>query len=147
MTGGTGSGATINFSAGIVGTFTITNAGSGYVEQPTVSFSGGGGSGAAAYATVGAGVVIKALGTTGTQSLDFYTPASASNTVPAFRISNATATAYPMSLYPTAGFAGFITQGDANAIFILGANGSGSIRLTTAGTTYSEQLQIGRAHV
>jgi hypothetical protein len=62
VTGGTGSGATISFSAGVLTTFTITTAGSGYVEQPTVTFSGGGGSGAAAYATVGSGTVVRSLG-------------------------------------------------------------------------------------
>jgi len=61
-TGGTGSGATINITGYGVSTFTITNAGSGYIEQPTITFSGGGGSGAAAYATVGSGTTIKNLG-------------------------------------------------------------------------------------
>jgi hypothetical protein len=62
-TGGTGSGATLNLTYGI-GTvaFTITNAGSGYVEQPTVTFSGGGGSGAAAYATVGSIARLTSIG-------------------------------------------------------------------------------------
>jgi hypothetical protein len=59
-TGGTGTGCTINISYGIYGV-NITNAGSGYVEQPTVSFSGGGGSGATAYASVGSTVTIKGL--------------------------------------------------------------------------------------
>jgi hypothetical protein len=83
-TGGTGSGATLNLTYGI-GTvaFTITNAGSGYVEQPTVSFSGGGGSGAAAYATVGSGTVVKTLGS----SLQLYTPSGES-----FRVSDLGAT-------------------------------------------------------
>ncbi len=73
VTGGTGSGATFTTSWSVRTTFpspSITNAGSGYVEQPTVSFSGGGGSGAAAYATVGGTPVIRSLGT----NLDFYTP-------------------------------------------------------------------------
>jgi hypothetical protein len=75
VTGGTGSGATISFTAGVLGTFTITNAGSGYVEQPTVTFSGGGGSGAAAYAAVGSGAIIRGLsGSSGvTPSISFYT--------------------------------------------------------------------------
>ena len=60
VTGGTGTGATFNLSFGILSA-TITNAGSGYVEQPTVSFSGGGGSGAAAYATVGATPYLKGI--------------------------------------------------------------------------------------
>lgn len=69
VTGGTGSGATFTLNFSNSSTYTITNAGSGYVEQPTVSFSGGGGSGAAAYATVGGTPIIKGLGS----NLDFYT--------------------------------------------------------------------------
>jgi hypothetical protein len=63
VTGGTGTGATFT-SPWQVANQTITNAGSGYVEQPTVTFSGGGGSGAAAYASVGSGVSLKTLGGT-----------------------------------------------------------------------------------
>jgi hypothetical protein len=61
VTGGTGSGATFNCSFAVNTAFTITNAGSGYVEQPTVTFSGGGGSGAAAYATIGSATSLKSL--------------------------------------------------------------------------------------
>ena len=76
VTGGTGSGAT--FTSGWYPlSFTITNAGSGYVEQPTVTFSGGGGSGAAAYASVGAATIIKTLFGTTTSGLDLSTPAGA----------------------------------------------------------------------
>ena len=66
-TGGTGTGATFTLSNGINTTFTITNAGSGYVEQPTVTFSSGS---AAAYATVGSVPKITSLG----GDLSFYTP-------------------------------------------------------------------------
>ena len=70
-TGGTGTGATFSVASWSIGpTFSITTAGSGYVEQPTVSFSGGTGSGAAAYATVGGNSVVRSLGT----YLNFYTP-------------------------------------------------------------------------
>jgi hypothetical protein len=61
VTGGTGSSATLNLTWTVSG-FTITNAGSGYVEQPTVTFSGGGGSGAAAYASVGTNAVLSSIG-------------------------------------------------------------------------------------
>jgi hypothetical protein len=72
VTGGTGSGATFNltYSPRFASGFTITNAGSGYVEQPTVTFSGGGGSGAAAYATVGSGTTVRSIGST----MSFNTP-------------------------------------------------------------------------
>ena len=42
--------------------FTINNAGSGYTEQPQLTFSGGGGSAAAAYAAVGTTSNVKFLG-------------------------------------------------------------------------------------
>ena len=63
--GGVQATATCTVTAGVVDTtFTITNAGSGYVEQPTITFTPvSGGSGAAAYASVGATVVLKALNT------------------------------------------------------------------------------------
>jgi hypothetical protein len=69
VTGGTGSGATFNVTAWQVRTtaFTITNAGSGYVAQPTVSFSSGS---ASAYAVVGGIPKVQALG----NSLSVYTP-------------------------------------------------------------------------
>jgi hypothetical protein len=69
VTGGTGSGATFTILWKPLA-LTITNAGSGYVEQPTVTFSGGGGSGAAAYATVGSGTVVRSIGS----NLGLYTP-------------------------------------------------------------------------
>jgi len=71
VTGGTGTLATLNVTYYVQSIFTITNAGSGYVEQPTVTFSGGGGSGAAAYATVGSNTTIKSIGNT----IQFATPA------------------------------------------------------------------------
>jgi hypothetical protein len=67
VTGGSGSGATFT-SPYQVAAQAISNAGSGYIEQPTVTFSGGGGSGAAAYATVGGTPQIKGLGSL----LNFY---------------------------------------------------------------------------
>jgi hypothetical protein len=67
ITGGTGTGATFTLGWG-VNTIVVGNAGSGYVEQPTVTFSSGS---ATAYATVGSTTTIKSLATT----LSFYTPA------------------------------------------------------------------------
>jgi len=72
VTGGGGTGATFNLTWGITSAgLAISVAGSGYVEQPTVTFSGGGGSGAAAYATVGSGTTVKSVGST----MSFTTPA------------------------------------------------------------------------
>jgi hypothetical protein len=79
--GGVQATATCTVTAGVVDTsFTITNAGSGYVEQPTITFTPvSGGSGAAAYAVVGSGTVIKSLfGTISNSSgFDLATPGGA----------------------------------------------------------------------
>ena len=61
FTSTSGSGLQVNVTYG-VNQPTITNAGSGYVEQPTISFTGGGGAGAAAYATVGSPTSINSTG-------------------------------------------------------------------------------------
>jgi hypothetical protein len=58
VTGGTGTGLTLNANW-TVRSITIGTAGSGYVEQPTVTFSSGS---AAAYATVGSNTVQKTIG-------------------------------------------------------------------------------------
>ena len=67
-TGGTGTGCTLNLTGvGIDSVLTIANAGSGYVEQPTITFSAGN---ALAYAVVGTNTNIRSLG----NSLVFNVP-------------------------------------------------------------------------
>jgi hypothetical protein len=61
FTSNTGSGLQVNVFYG-VNQPTITNAGAGYVEQPTITISGGGGSGASAYATIGTPTSINSIG-------------------------------------------------------------------------------------
>jgi hypothetical protein len=141
VTGGTGTGATLTVTWAISNSFTISNAGSGYVEQPTVTFSGGGGSGAAAYATVGSGTIIRSLGATGTQSLDFYTPQGITASVPTMRLRDIASDSYPM-VNNTTGLAAFVAQGTASSILGLAANGSGSVRLYTNGTSLTEQMRV-----
>jgi hypothetical protein len=137
-----GTGCTLNVAYSIdPGGLTIGTAGSGYVEQPTVTISGGGGTGGTAYASVGAGSIIRALGSTGTQSLDFYTPASTSNAVPSLRIRDTVTDSYPL-ISNTSSNAIMVAQGNANATFALGANGTGSVKLTTSGTNNTEQLRV-----
>jgi hypothetical protein len=145
-TGGTGSGATLNLTYGI-GTvaFTITNAGSGYVEQPTVTFSGGGGSGAAAYATVGSQTVVKSLGTTtGTitnQSMMFQTPAG--NSLLLRDSAQATPDAHFMVQATANGYALALAEGsNANASLYVGAKGTGSVRFSTSSTSITEQMRV-----
>ena len=69
-TGGAGTGCTLNLIYNMGTTFTFSNAGSGYIEQPTVTFSGGGGSGAGAYARVGGQSIIRSIGS----PLSLHTP-------------------------------------------------------------------------
>ena len=79
VTGGTGSSATFNLNYGFTAISLLT-AGSGYVEQPTVTFSGGGGSGAAAFATIGTNAKLTTSGNyfslyssnSGSESLRLY---------------------------------------------------------------------------
>jgi len=70
VTGGSGTGATFTSGWQVNGQ-SISNAGSGYVAQPTVTFSGGGAvTQATAFATVGGIPKVQALG----NSLSVYTP-------------------------------------------------------------------------
>jgi hypothetical protein len=137
VTGGTGSSATFTLGTYYFGGAAIVNAGSGYVEQPTVTFSGGGGSGAAAYATVGSGTVIRALGATGTQSLSLFTPGGE-----VLRLRDrASADSYLlMQADPFA--ATMRAEGNTNALLFLGANGAGRVIFTTAGSTATPQMQV-----
>jgi len=139
-----GTGCTIAVSWAInSAAVTITTAGSGYVEQPTITFSGGGsGSGATAYAVVGAGSVIRALGATGTQSLDVYTPSSITSSIPAFRFRDSSnADSYPM-VWSYAGSANIIGQGNSTGTMRIGANGTGSVAFSTSGTTTIDQMRV-----
>jgi hypothetical protein len=129
VTGGTGSGATFNATAwGVAPTFTITNAGSGYVEQPTVTFSGGGGSGAAAYATVGAGTSVRSIGAT----LDLYSP----NTGIGLRVEDSGGTSLNYWRFRAGG-----GQLLATAEAVISSSGSNSVRLFTGGIA-QEQLRV-----
>lgn len=145
VTGGTGTGLTVNVTYSVPNSFTITKAGSGYVEQPTVSFSGGGGSGAAAYASVGGGVTIRSLGSTGTQSIDFATPASSTNTVPVLRlrdVSVGTSNTGFVTIQNNNGYSQVIAQGPTNANLYLASNGTGSINFNTQSTTETNQMRV-----
>jgi hypothetical protein len=133
-----GTGATFTLSFGVNSAFTITGAGSGYVEQPTITFSSGS---ATAYATVGSGTIIRSLGATGTQSLDFYTPQGITASVPTMRLRDIASDSYPM-VNNTTGLAAFVAQGNSTASLGLAANGSGSVRLYTNGTSLTEQMRV-----
>jgi hypothetical protein len=138
VTGGTGSGCTLNLTYGIAsGQPTITNAGSGYVEQPTVTFSGGGGSGAAAYATVGSTPKIQSLGT----NLSFYTPGGEQ-----FRIAETTSGLTAVNFIQTSGNSAgaaprFLGVGaDTNVGLVFSSKGTGDLSFRTNGTNQVQLL-------
>jgi hypothetical protein len=134
VTGGSGSGATFTLSAGI-NTLAIGNAGSGYIEQPTITFSGGGGSGAAAYATVGSVPIVKTIAS----ALSFTTPSSE-----VFRIVDANSTGQNyISLESSGGGSNFRNAGagtNLSTYFI--SKGTGTISFATNASTSTEQLRV-----
>jgi hypothetical protein len=133
VTGGTGSGATFTMTYALAATQSSFTAGSGYVEQPTVSFSGGGGSGAAAYATVGSGTVVKGLGT----NFDVFT----ANANRAFRFydSNSTGVNYWSASNGTTPV--LYATGSSNTSAAIITNGTGSVSFQSAGGT-TTQMQV-----
>jgi hypothetical protein len=112
---------------------TIANAGSGYVEQPIVTFSGGGGgSGAAAYATVGAIPKIQTLGS----ALSFYTPGGEQ-----FRVTDTAATTqFILATGSSTGNVSFSVTGAGSAGFSYVALGGASHRFWSSSST--EQMRV-----
>lgn len=132
VTGGTGTGATFNVSYGIVG-LTTSVAGSGYIEQPTVSFSGGGGSGASAYAHVGSQSIIRTLAS----PLSLFVPGGE-----AFRVSDggATSAAY-WNVF--SGSTSPILRAVGSASGVIQTGSAVPIQFTTnASTSSTEQFRV-----
>ena len=123
--GGVQATATCTITAGAVdSTFIITNAGSGYLEQPAVTFSGGGGSGAAAYASVGSATAIKSLG----GSIYFSTPSGIN-----FAIfdGGANSVTYPYATGGSASAGYGVTSANADAGFTFASKGIGALSFYT----------------
>ena len=134
VTGGTGTGATFNGTWGVA-SLAISVAGSGYVEQPTVTFSGGGGSGAAAYATVGSGTpIIRSLGT----NLSFYTPAGEQVRV---LDGGNTSTGHIRLTGSTSNSNGVYLTSSANAMYLSTSAGN-NFRFFTNGEGSAEQFRV-----
>ena len=134
-TSGSGSGATFNITAWGVRTtaYTITNAGSGYVEQPTVTFSSGT---ATAYAIVGSGTIVKGLGS----STSFYTPNG--EVLRLNDVASATPSYFQLESGTTS--ANLRIQGGttSNTSFNLASKGTGSFTFSSQGTIGNYQFQI-----
>jgi len=113
VTGGAGTGATFTL-AWSVGTIVVDTAGSGYVEQPTVTFSSGS---ATAYATVGSIPTIRTLAS----AISFATPSSE-----VFRIVDANPTAQ--------NYVSLESSGSGVAFRSAGASASGTIVFVTKST-------------
>jgi hypothetical protein len=142
VTGGTGSGATLNLSGFVRNaSFTITNAGSGYVEQPTVTFSGGGGSGAAAYASVGSAAIIKSIGENNAYFMSFRGPNTLSDTL-RLGIGNALSSEHILIENTQYTRSNILALGSANSQMWLGANGSGVVNFSTNGTSLVTQARV-----
>jgi len=122
VTGGSGSSATFNLTYGISGVITITNAGSGYIEQPTITFSGGGGSGAAAYATVGSNTTFRSIG----NNLNFNTPSGTG-----FGVSDAGATSAQWWQAIGGAFTGILRSTGSTQNGLIQTSGTGGISLQT----------------
>jgi hypothetical protein len=136
VTGGTGSGFTFTINGWAVRSLNITNAGSGYVEQPTVTFSGGGGSGAAAYATVGSGTLVKSIGST----MDFYMPSGIGFSIADGGVTGgAYAQAFPNS---TLNVLTRATGSGTNLGFYQISKGTGGHAFTTNSTTSALQFNV-----
>jgi hypothetical protein len=132
VTGGSGSGATFTATWAINSGFTITNAGSGYIEQPTITFSGGGGSGAAAYATVGSATIIRSLG----NNLTINNPSGTS-----FAVSDAGATSAQWWQAIGGAFTGILRSTGSTQNGQIQTGGTGSIQLLTNNGA-AEQFRI-----
>ena len=132
VTGGSGSSATFNLTYGISGTFTITNAGSGYIEQPTITFSGGGGSGASAFASVGSATIIRSLGS----NLTINNPSGTS-----FAVSDAGATSAQWWQAIGGAFTGILRSTGSTQNGQIQTGGTGSIQLLT-NSGAQEQLRV-----
>jgi hypothetical protein len=141
VTGGTGSSATFNVSFGISPNFTITTAGAGYVEQPTITFSGGGGSAAAAFASVGTVTTIKGIGSAQERTIQFQ-GLNGFNILELDGTSTNT-TAESIRIQPTQfNRTNIVAVGGVNSQMWLSASGTGFINLATRGTSLVTQFRV-----
>ena len=135
VTGGAGTGATFTL-AWSVGTIVVDTAGSGYVEQPTVTFSSGS---ATAYATVGSDVTIKSIGANLLLNSVSGTQLQASD------LGGASSIVW-WGFTGSAGSTGTLVQraagGGTNTSLLFVAKGSGSVQFATNNTTTNIQFQV-----
>jgi len=125
---GSGIGATFTANWYWVSGYAITNAGSGYVEQPTLTF--GAPAGTTGYATVGGTPTIKTVG----PNLNFATPSGT-----ALQLYDAGA-ATPNALVVKNGGVPQLYPLLNNSDLSISASGTGSVRLYTSTLSYTQLL-------
>jgi hypothetical protein len=118
-TGGTGATFNVYWRTNL---YTIINAGSGYVEQPTITFSGGNGTAGTAYATVGSTTSIKGLG----YQLNLGTSSGTG-----FAVSDAGANAAYWWQAIGGGSNGILRSSGSSASGLIQSQGTGSIYIQT----------------
>ena len=142
-TGGSGSGATLNLSSFYIIGLSLLTAGSGYIEQPTITFSGGGGSGAAAYATVGSPVIFRSLAGNGSaaQSMSFHSSSGESLRVATSTTGGTSTNFVTISGGSTGNGPRVISDGSDGNIFLgFVTKGTGAFQFIT--NNASEQLRV-----
>ena len=149
---GTGANIALGSNGLIVNNVYFQSTGSGYVEPPTVTFTGGSPSiTATGYPLVGGATIIRALGssTVSTRSvvaLAFYTPNSFANNLPAFTIQDAGSISDNfVNLTNQPGYSYLYTIGGSgvtSANMAIGAHGIGSVQFNTNGGSQNRQFQV-----
>ena len=146
---GTGVGATFTLVFGISNVFTITAAGSGYVEQPTVTLSSGGGSGASVIAQLGtaSGTNTTAVIRTPNQSnsneaLQFRGIFGNSTAISMLSLRDIVSADSYLRIQNGVTRADIYPIGSANALLGIYAAGTGQILLGTGGANQYTQLRI-----
>ena len=146
---GTGVGATFTLVFGISNVFTITAAGSGYVEQPTVTLSSGGGSGASVIAQLGTAsgtnttaVIRTPNQSSGNEALQFRGPFGNSTGIPMLSLRDISSADSYLRIQNGIAFANIYPIGNANAVLGIYANGTGQILLGTGGASQYTQCRI-----
>jgi hypothetical protein len=136
-TSGAGTGFTLNGSWAVrTANFTITNAGSGYVEQPTITFSSGS---ATAYATVGSDATIRSIGANLLLNSVSGTQLQATDLGGA---SSIVWWGFTGSSSSTGALVQRAAGGGTNTSLEFVAKGSGSIQFATNNTIANIQLQV-----
>lgn len=150
-TSGAGAGANVNVAIGgiQVNNVFFQTTGSGYVEQPTVTFSGGSPVVAAnGYVITGGATKIVGIGSSSVNgrsgtSLAFYTPSGIMRNVPSLTIQEGGGDQDSfVNIFSSVGYCYLYALGGTNASLALGSNGSGDLRFNTAGGNQTRQMAV-----